>query len=236
MTDTAPIPTNNRQVKSKKRVADFGEVFTAEREVNAMLDLLPNAIWQAGNKEAIGKTFLEPACGNGNFLAEILSRKLSLVLKLVKIKKKGQKSYTYSKSDYERNAIYAISSIYGIEILSDNCIECRKRLLDIFTEHYQSHFKDIDDEIIRIAEFLLNKNIINGNALTLKDLNENPIVFSEWKFTSHILVQRRDYVYENLVEKLDNASPIDKGFIAKPIPPDYTETDFKKLREQKNEI
>lgn len=195
MTDTAPIPINNRQVKSKKRVADFGEVFTGEREVNAMLGLLPETIWHN-----ITATFLEPACGNGNFLAEILSRKLSLVLKSAQINK-SQKSPKYSKFYYERNAIYAISSIYGIEILSDNCIECRKRLLDISTKHYQTHFKEIDDKVIKTAEFLLNKNIINGDALTLKDLNDSPIIFSEWKFINDTQINRRDYIYRDLIDK-----------------------------------
>lgn len=188
MTDTAPMPTNNRQVKSKKRVADFGEVFTSDREVNAMLNLLPETIWHN-----ITATFLEPACGNGNFLAQILSRKLSLVLKSAQINK-SQKSPKYSKFYYERNAIYAISSIYGIEILSDNCIECRKRLLGIFKEHYQNYFQDIDNKVIKTAEFLLNQNIINGDALTLKDLNDNPIIFSEWKFISETQLNRRDYI------------------------------------------
>ena len=82
MTDAAPIQASNKQVKSKKRVADFGEVFTAEREVNAMLNLLPETIWHN-----ITATFLEPSCGNGNFLAEILSRKLNAVLELLSTKK-----------------------------------------------------------------------------------------------------------------------------------------------------
>lgn len=77
---------------------------------------------------------------------------------------------------------------------------------------------------------------MGGNALTLTDLNGNPIVFSEWKFISDMLIQKRDYVYENLVEKLDNASPIDKGFIAKPILPDYPKIHFLEISEQENEI
>lgn len=229
MTDAAKAQDDKPQIKSKKRVADFGEVFTAEREVHAMLDLVKI------QTEQITSTFLEPACGTGNFLAEILRRKLTTALRLSQINK-SQKSPKYAQLHYEKHAICAISSIYGIEILSDNCIECRKRLLDIFKEHYQNNFKDIDDEIIQIAEFLLNKNIVGGNALTLKDLNGNPIVFSEWKFISDMLIQRRDYVYENLVEKLDNASPIDKGFIAKPIPPDYPKIHFLEISEQENEI
>ena len=63
------------QVKTKERVRQHGEVFTAEREVNAMLDLVKH---EASN---IVSTFLEPACGDGNFLAEILSRKLRVYSK-----------------------------------------------------------------------------------------------------------------------------------------------------------
>ena len=62
-----------KQVKSKQRVADHGEVFTAEREVNAMLDLVKQ------ETERIDSRFLEPACGDGNFLSEILRRKLAVV-------------------------------------------------------------------------------------------------------------------------------------------------------------
>ena len=93
------------QVKSKKRVADHGEVFTSEREVNAMLDLVKQ------ETERIDSRFLEPACGTGNFLVEILNRKLKIV------------KYRYKKSqlEFERNAIIAISSIYGVDILPRQC-------------------------------------------------------------------------------------------------------------------
>lgn len=214
MTDTAKAQS---QTKSKKRVADHGEVFTHEREVRAMLDLVKI------QTEQITSTFLEPACGTGNFLAEILRRKLTTALRLSQINK-SQKSPKYAQLHYEKHAICAISSIYGIELLADNCDECRRRLLDLFLDHYQSHFKQTDPAVIDTAKFLLSKNIVGGNALTLKDLNGNPIVFSEWKLISETLIQRRDFVYENLVEKTHNQSPIDKGFIAKPIqeyPPMY---------------
>ena len=69
---------SNKQVKSKERVAQHGEVFTNDREVNAMLDLVKQ------ETERIESRFLEPACGDGNFLAEILRRKLEVVTKLYK--------------------------------------------------------------------------------------------------------------------------------------------------------
>ncbi|STZ00929.1 Uncharacterised protein [Moraxella lacunata] len=186
MTDTAQKQTNTKQVKSKKRVADFGEVFTAEREVNAMLGLLPDTIWHN-----ITATFLEPACGNGNFLAEILSRKLNAVLELLSAKKIKKKHQAFNYGFY---AIGAVSSIYGIEILADNCIECRERLLKLFIEHYQTHFKDADQNIIKVVNYLLNQNIVNGDALF-----NAPIVFSEWAFVGE-MVYRTDYIYQNMVD------------------------------------
>lgn len=100
----------DKQVKSKKRVSDHGEVFTNEREVNAMLDLVKN------ETERIDSRFLEPACGNGNFLAEVLKRKLKIV----------DERYNTNQSDWERYAVIAVSSIYGVEILEDNAQECKR--------------------------------------------------------------------------------------------------------------
>lgn len=226
MTDTTqPLQkTTTKQTKSKKRIAEHGEVFTAEREVNAMLDLVKF------QSEQIASTFLEPACGNGNFLVEILSRKLTTALAKSQINK-SQKFPKYAQFYYEKNAIHAISSIYGIELLADNCAECRSRLLDLFQAHYQSYFKQINPLVIKTAQFLLSKNIVNGNALTLKDLNDKPILFSEWKFISDTLIQRRDYIYENLVEKTDNQLSDNQGFIPKNIQ-DYPPIHYLKLSEQ----
>ena len=60
-----------KQIKSKKRVSEHGEVFTSEREVNAMMDLVQDELKQ------LNSTILEPACGTGNFLVEILKRKMA---------------------------------------------------------------------------------------------------------------------------------------------------------------
>ncbi|WP_293693396.1 hypothetical protein [uncultured Phascolarctobacterium sp.] len=104
-----------RQVKSKERVANHGEVFTAEREVKAMCDLVKT------ETERIESRFLEPACGTGNFLAEVLSRKLAVV----------KNRYGKSPFDYERYSVLAMTSLYGVDILADNAQECRERLYDI---------------------------------------------------------------------------------------------------------
>lgn len=119
------------QVKSKQRVADHGEVFTADREVQAMCDLVKQ------ETERIDSRFLEPACGDGNFLAEILKRKLAIV----------KKKYKRSAYDWERNSLLALGSIYGVDILADNAQACRDRLYEIWEKEYKAICKkECNDE------------------------------------------------------------------------------------------
>lgn len=171
------------QIKSKKRTRDYGEVFTNNREINAMLDLVKD------ESERVDSRFLEPACGTGNFLAKILERKLKTVNRL------SRKNQT----NYERYAILAISSIYGIELLEDNLIECRKRLYHILVKDYESKYSKIQEDFINTIEYLLRTNILHGDALSLKQNNGEPIVFPQWAFINNNLVQRHDFVYEYLM-------------------------------------
>ena len=178
------------QIISRQRVAERGEVFTAEREVNAMLDLVANECLRPDSR------FLEPACGNGNFLAAILKRKLSEL----------RRKYKNSPYDYEKQAIVAIGSLYGVDIMRDNVEECRKRLFSIWNEEYTAHCKsDASEEARQAAKFIISRNIINGNALTLMcvDAEGNdtsaPIVFSEWTLISGNRMQRSDYTMSDLL-------------------------------------
>ena len=176
----------DKQVISKQRVADHGEVLTSKREVNAMLDLVKQ------ETERIESRFLEPACGTGNFLTEILERKLAVV----------EKRYGKSQLDYERYAILAVSSIYGIDILEDNVQRCRERLFEVFDEHYRRLSKDKAKEPCREAiRFLLERNIVWGDALTLKAVGEKPgyIVFSEWSPVNGSMLKRRDFTFHGLL-------------------------------------
>jgi SAM-dependent methyltransferase len=173
------------QLKSKARVADHGEVFTAPREVNAMLDLVKH------ETQRIESRFLEPACGTGNFLVEILRRKLEVV----------KKHYKKSQLDYERYAVIAISSIYGIDLLEDNVQECRKRLYDLVDEQYTKLFKSDAKEACRESiSYILEHNIIHGDALTFKRVGKNgePIIFSEWSPVNSVMIKRKDYSFEIL--------------------------------------
>ena len=175
----------NNQVKSKQRIADHGEVFTSEREVNAMLDLVKQ------ETERIDSRFLEPACGTGNFLAEILNRKLKVV----------KKRYSKNKSDYEKYAVVAITSIYGVDILEDNVLECRDRMFSIFNEEYTKICKEeASDDCRDAVRYILSRNILHGDALTMETLEGDPIIFSEWSLVSGNMMKRRDYRFDELLE------------------------------------
>ncbi|MCH2449244.1 MAG: hypothetical protein MK198_03780 [Gracilimonas sp.] len=181
-----PETDQNNQVKSKERVSDHGEVFTNEREVNAMLDLVKQ------ETERIDSRFLEPACGTGNFLVEVLRRKLSVL----------RSRYRNSQAEYEPYGVSAIGSLYGIDILLDNAEECRERLFGIFEEEYRGLFKNkARTDYLSSIEFILNRNIIHGDALTLKrvGLTEEPIIFSEWSLVYRDKVKRRDFTMTNLL-------------------------------------
>ncbi len=175
------------QVKSKQRIAEHGEVLTGRREVNAMLDLVRQ------ETERIESRFLEPACGTGNFLAEILERKLRVV----------EKRYSKSQLDFERYGVLAVSSIYGIDILADNVRQCRHRLYGIFdSDFYSRLFKNrVKEPCQESVRFILEKNIIWGDALTLKTVGEKPgyIIFSEWSPVNGNLLKRRDFTFSELL-------------------------------------
>lgn len=184
------------QIKSKERVSERGEVFTAEREVNAMLDLVANECLRPDSR------FLEPACGDGNFLSAILKRKLTEL----------RRKYKKSPRDYEKQAIVAIGSLYGVDIMNDNVLACRERLYSIWDEEYTAHCKgDASDEVREAARFIISRNIINGNALTLMCVDDEgkdtsaPIVFSEWTLISGTQMQRSDYTMSDLLTYNDNS-------------------------------
>ena len=185
------------QIKSKERVSQRGEVFTAEREVNAMLDLVANECLRPDSR------FLEPACGDGNFLSAILKRKLSEL----------RRKYKKSPRDYEKLSIVAIGSLYGVDIMNDNVEACRERLFSIWDTEYTDHCKsEASDEAREAAKFIIERNIINGNALTLMcvDANGNdtkaPIVFSEWTLINGTQMQRSDYTMADLLTYNDTST------------------------------
>ncbi len=199
------------QVVSKQRVADHGEVYTHPREVNAMLDLVKQ------ETERIESRFLEPACGTGNFLVEILNRKLAVVAS----------RYAKSQFEYERYAVIAVSSIYGIDILADNVAACQERLFGVFDAAYTALFKNETNDACRASvRFILSRNVLHGDALTLQTVSSNggePITFSEWSAVNGSMLKRCDFKFSHLIDRADSqALPLfsdlgDESYIPEPI-------------------
>lgn len=161
-------------IKSRKRVADHGEVFTPRWLVENMLDLVK------GETERIDSRFLEPACGSGNFLVPVLRRKLAAV------------AAKYGKSEFERRhyALLALMSLYGIELLADNIAECRANLLETFADALNL---EESNELYRAAAHVLSHNLVHGDALTMRARDGQPIAFAEWGYLGRGRFQRRDF-------------------------------------------
>lgn len=168
-------------MKSKQRVTEHGEVFTPAWMVEAMLDLVKE------DTERIDSRFLEPACGSGNFLVQVLRRKLVAV------------ELKFGKSEFEKHhyALFGLMCIYGVELLSDNIAECRYNLLEIFAEYLSL---EEDDDLYRAAFFVLSQNLVHGDALTMLRNTGEPITFAEWGYLGKGKFQRRDFRLDTLTE------------------------------------
>lgn len=206
---------NEISIKSKERVSKFGEVFTPSHIVEDMLNM-------DGIKEytySLDKTFLEPSCGNGNFLVAILRRKLSCLDSIDK-----------SDTDiWKISLLQAVSTIYGIDIQNDNVIESRERMLDIIKDKYTSTFQeDMPENILKCLETILRHNIVCGNFLTeeftatsrekasrasgrvrnsigiLAHKLEDELVLMEWKFDhKRKTVEIKAFTLEAIKKKFD---------------------------------
>ena len=173
---------DRKQVKSKKRVAEHGEVFTNQREIDAMMNLI------SCETNRLESRFLEPACGDGNFLIEILKRKMEIV------NNKSKDTF-----EWKRNSAVVFSSIYGIELLDDNAEECRCRLFDFFyNNYYRKKIKVVDDRFLKVIRFFLKTNILCGDALSLRAKDDSPLIFAERGWVGE-KVQRRDFALSGLI-------------------------------------
>lgn len=167
--------------KSKKRIADHGEVFTPSWMVEAMLDLVKE------ETERIDSRFLEPACGSGKFLVQVLRRKLASV------------ELRFGKSDFEKRhyALLGLMCTYGIELLDDNISECRELLLESFADNLGV---DESDDLYGAAAYVLSQNLIHGDAVTMQTNLDQPIVFAEWGYLGKGKFQRRDFRLDVLTQ------------------------------------
>lgn len=147
----APLEASFGQVRSKERVRDLAEVFTHQREVDAILDTVADAFG------ALDVKFLEPACGSGNFVTEILRRKLRLVAK----------ADCATQEHYEHRLLRAVASIYGVDISPDNVAEARGRMAHVLLGHYQADANTVEPTVgfLNAAALILGDNIVCGDTL-----------------------------------------------------------------------
>ncbi len=175
---------NNELIKSKHRVDQFGEVYTPENIVNEMLDLVKDESYK------IESTFLEPSCGNGNFLVKILERKLETASKL-------------DMQVYARYVFVSVTSIYAIDIIKDNIRQAKDRLLEVIRREYSIKMGTVVPEsLLRSLKFILDTNIIWGDSIAgIRQDNGQGIVIAEWKLAGDT-VYRKDYSFISLCNRL----------------------------------
>ena len=173
-----------KQIKSKHRVSEFGEVNTSFQTIENILDLVGNEAMRYDSK------FLDPACGDGNFLLALLDRKFA------SFEGKPYKNTTLC----EGKLMITLGSIYGIDKLKDNIVEARIRILKRFSGAYTKLFgSELQKHTIRSAEYIVSKNIIFGDALTLENYeSESEIIFSEWVF-SNMQINKIDHRIKSLL-------------------------------------
>lgn len=191
-----PVSTKPAGARTRQRVIDHGEVFTPPGLVNDMLDLV------AHECERVDSRFLEPACGHGNFLAEVLRRRLAMV----DLRHKA-------RTQWEPNALLGLASLYGIELLQDNVNDCRDRLHAIFADAYAKRFgTKARPEVLAAARQVLGCNIVRGDALKMTTVGDDlhrarPLVFIEWSLLPGGKFKRRRYEFRDLTHPPPEAAP-----------------------------
>ena len=186
------MKNKEQQIKDKSRVSNFGEVLTSKREVLDMLNLVNT------ETSRLDSRFLEPACGDGNFLTEVLNFKLNIL----------EKNYSKNQYEFEKFSIQIFTSIYGIDILEDNIISARERLFNQYFDLYNKKFKsNINQKLLDCIKYILKFNLVHADALSLKKVkNDKFIIFSEWSLVSD-KIKRRDFEFKNLIDY----APFEKG-------------------------
>lgn len=175
------------QTKTRQRVRDLAEVYTHEREVTAMLDLVPDMFPSPDRPRDIGRKFLEPACGAGNFLVAILDRKLAYV-------KFG--GIYRSSATFETAVLRALSSIYGIDIDRENVEQSRQFLKADVAHHMnlQLNTVPVSQGFWTAVDAILSTNIIQGD--TLKDAQRVRLVEYRWQRKVGQVIREWSYLEE----------------------------------------
>ena len=178
-------------IKSKNRVQKYGEVFTPDLMVKKMLSepSIQNKLHD------IHATFLEPSVGEGAFITEILHQKLTYVDEIS------------NKSNWIKNTLWVIASIYGIELLDDNLIIAKQNLVEVLSQHYQNFYQkklSKNTDLYKSARYIIDNNIVQGNTLKYTTNSGDLIIFSEW-IKRGDKVSQRQFTFKSLIES-DNSN------------------------------
>lgn len=183
-------------MKSKHRVRKHGEVFTPQWVIDKMI-AIPGITEKAKD---IFATFLEPSAGEGAFLLAIEDMKLRFV------------TDNYAQDTWGKYALWALSSIYGIEFLEDNLAIARRNMLDLFSDHYETVYRarlSEQSDLYKSAQTIIGANVVQGDTLTRKNLLGEDITFSHWDRVADApyKVRRRPFTYSSLFtsQKSDNS-------------------------------
>ncbi|MGN6252017.1 MAG: hypothetical protein ACTHNS_09430 [Marmoricola sp.] len=182
-------------VKSRDRVKAYGEVFTPRHMIDRMLDLVRDEL-EAG-PGFVDKTFLEPAAGDGNFLVAILHRKLRAL------------TVHFPRESWRTESLFALASIYGIELLEDNHADAHDAVLEEFERFHVGHGVPCDPstDLMQAATFLVETNIIRGDTLSGhlvdekgSEVGRERITFSWWhRVAGEVgMVQREVFTLDSL--------------------------------------
>lgn len=188
-------------IKSEERVNKFGEVYTPQDIVCKMSDMVGESLYR------MDKTVLEPSCGNGNFMVELIKRKMEGAIK--EVKEKG--------GNFDLMTLKAVSLVYGVDIIVDNIEESKNRMMDVIQTMYTEHTgNEITEELKKSVKFILDRNVILGNTLTqmklepktkrkpkpgtlVETIEDGDLMISEWKFDmQEETIRRVVYTFKNL--------------------------------------
>ena len=176
VSDSMPVENKEVLIKSRERVKKYGEVYTPAWIVSDMCDLVPQLRVDDTSyslEDKLNYTVFEPTCGNGNFLVELLRRKLHF-------------AFSADENDIVINLFKAVSTLWGIDIQQDNVLESRERLHEIIVSTYEEHYKSpIPVYLITALDKVLELNIVHGDTLHYvkydEQGSESELMLNSWE-------------------------------------------------------
>lgn len=176
----------NKLINSKERVKNLGEVYTAKLEIDSMLNLIPLEIWGK-----LDSSFLEPSCGDGNFIEAIIIKKIDYYIKINSIIK--------SEIEIQNDILVIVANIYGIDICDTNISQCRLRISNLLKNIlvHKFNISKISEDFEKILIDMVDKNYIVGNTLE----ESKKINLVKWEKIKDYSFKKSNYLLDNLISE-----------------------------------